>query len=64
MNWWKDHGPKITNTLTTAAVALSSINPAAVPPSWAPYIVGLNMMLNIVHNVQHNAVTESAPAQG
>lgn len=61
MNWWTAHGPKITNAATVATVALTNLTPL-VPPAYTGYVTSLavllNGILNITHNMQHNA---SAP---
>ena len=56
MSWWKDHGPKLVNGVSVAAGVLSGVDPAALPPSWLPWVMAVNAALNIAHNVQHNAV--------
>lgn len=57
MNWWNTHGPKIVNGITLAVGALSTPTLGAlVPPSALPWVIAANTLLNIVHNVQHNAV--------
>lgn len=60
MSWYTTHAPKITNGITVATGILSSADPSLFPPSWLPYVMGLNAILNIAHNVQHNAQTTPA----
>lgn len=61
MSWWNDHGPKIVNGISVVTAAISSVDPALLPPTALPYVVAVNAILNILHNVQHNAVAPMPP---
>jgi hypothetical protein len=45
------HGTKIIGVLMTVLGTVAGVNPAAVPPSWVPYILGAGGLLTVLRGV-------------
>lgn len=55
MSWFKNHGTKALGTATAVVGVLGGVNPAVVPPSWAPWIMALAGLATIGRGFQNTA---------